>query len=83
MNVRDAQAEQGKQYDHRLLLVPGNVVNDRQVIDTLQPKGLLQGHCDHHQRVTVVALSGIEYARNAPDIPKRQLVVTVLGAAGR
>ena len=44
-----------EQFDGRLLLIPGNVADDRQVVDILQAEDLLQLEGDHRQRVGVVA----------------------------
>src|SRR5574344_2387936 len=83
MNILHAQGKQRQQYDDGFLLIPCDVIDNRQLVDILQSKYLLQFQSDDGKRVTVVALSGIEYAWNTVDIAKRQFVVFVFGAASR
>lgn len=44
MDILYAQMQQGKKYDDSLLLVPGNIEEDRKVIDVAGSKDLLQLH---------------------------------------
>ena len=60
-----AEVQQRQQDKHGLLFVPPNVIRYGQVVDVVQAKGLGQCLGDHDQRVRVVALSRVEYARDA------------------
>ena len=82
VDILHAQVQQGQQHDDRLLLIPGDVVDNRQVVDVVQAEDLLQLQGNDSQGVGVVALTGIQYTGNAADVTQRQLVVLVLGAAG-
>ena len=61
MDVLYAQMQQGKKYDDSLLLVPGNIEEDRKFIDVAGSKNLLQLQCHNRPGIRVVALTGIQY----------------------
>lgn len=82
VDVLDPEVEQGQQHGHRLLLIPGDVEDDRQLVDVVEAEDLLELERDHGQAVGVVALPGVQYPRDAADVAERQLVVAVLGTAG-
>ena len=82
VDVLHSQVQQGQQHDDRLLLIPGDIVDDGQVVDVLQPKDLLELEGNDGQRVGVVALAGIQHPGNTANVAQSQLVVLVLGAAG-
>ena len=42
MDILHSQIQQGQQYDDRLLLIPGNVVDNGQLVDVLQSEDLLE-----------------------------------------
>ena len=66
MDIFYPQGQQGQQYDHGFLLIPGNIVDNRQIIDIFQSEDFFQLQGDHCQRVAVIALSGIQYPGNSP-----------------
>ena len=82
MDVFDAQVEEGQKNDDGLLLIPGNVVDDGQVVDIVQAEDFLEFEGDEGQGVGVVALAGVKNSGNAAYISEIQLVVLVLCAAG-
>lgn len=65
MDVFHAQRQQGQQYDHGLLLVPGDIVHDGQPVHVIQTEGVLERKSRDHQGIGIVALAGVEYARDA------------------
>lgn len=79
MDVLNAQMQQGKKYDDRLLLVPGNIEEDRKFVDVAGSKDLLQLQCHNRPGIGVVALTGIQHTRNAVDVAQIELVVLELG----
>lgn len=81
MDILDAQIQQGEKHNDCFLLVPCDIERNRQVVDIVQPKDLLQFQGNQRQRIRVVALSGIQHAGNAADISQSKLVVLVLGTA--
>ena len=70
--------QQGQQYDDRLLLIPGNVVDNGQLVDVLQSEDLLELQGNDRQRVGVVALTRIQHPGNAADVPQIQLLYLYL-----
>ena len=72
------QGQQGQQYDHGFLLIPGNIVDNRQIIDIFQSEDFFQLQGDHCQRVAVIALSGIQYPGNSPISPRFNLLYLYL-----
>ena len=69
-----------KQDEHRLLLVPCDVVRDRQFVDA-DTECLGERLCNHDQRVAVIALPCIENPGNPADGTEIERVVAVLGTA--
>ncbi len=82
MNVLYAQIEKGEKYDDGLLLIPCDVEYDRKIVDIVEPENLLELESDERKRVGVIALSGIENARDSVDVAEIQLVILVLRASG-
>ena len=82
VDVFHAQVEQGQQDNHRLLLIPGDVIDDGQVIDVVQAEDLLELEGDDSQGVGVVALARVQHPGDAVDVAQLQLVILVLGASG-
>ena len=82
MDVFHAQVEQGQQDNHRLLLIPGDVIDDGQVIDVVQAEDLLELEGDDSQGVGVVALARVQHPGDAVDIAQLQLIILVLSASG-
>src|SRR5699024_1718403 len=82
MDVLNAEIQQGQQHDDGLLLIPGDVVDDGQVVDVIQSKDFLEFQSDDGQRVGVIALTGVQNTGNAANVAEIQLVVLVFGAAG-
>ena len=82
VDVFHAQVEQGQQDNHRLLLIPGDVIDDGQVIDVVQAEDLLELEGDDSQGVGVVALARVQHPGDAVDIAQLQLIILVLGASG-
>ena len=56
VDVLHAKVEQGKQNDDRLLLVPRDVEENRQVVDVVCTKNLFQFECHHCPRIRVVEI---------------------------
>ncbi len=81
MDILHSEAQQGQKHYHRLLLIPCDVVDNRQIVDTLQAESVLESIGNHDERIGVVTLSGIKHARNTLDITERKLVVAVFGTA--
>ena len=75
MNVLHAEGEKRQEHQNGFLFVPGYVVDDRQIVNILQPEDFFQLQRDHRQRIAVVALSGIENAGDAADIAEIELIV--------
>jgi hypothetical protein len=50
------------------LLVPGDVVGDGQLVDVVEFKDFFELQRNYGQRIGVVALAGVEYARDAADV---------------
>lgn len=48
-DVFDAQIEQREQHDHGLLLEPGDVIGNRQVVDVVQAEDLFELEGDYGQ----------------------------------
>ena len=83
MDVLDTQVKQGQQDDDRLLLVPGNIVNNRQIVDIIQVEDLFELEGDHRQGIGIVALPCIQHSWNPPDIAQIQLIILILCTSGR
>ena len=81
MDVFDAKVQQSQQHDHRLLLVPCDVVDDGQIVDVIEAKDLLEFQRNHRQGVGVIALSRIQHTRNASYLPKGEFVILIFCAA--
>lgn len=81
MNVLHAEVKKSEKHDDRLLLIPRNVEGNRQIVDIVQPEDFLQFQGNQSQRIRVIALPGIKYARDTTDIAQSKLVVLVLGTA--
>ena len=81
MDIFHAQVQEGQQHDDSLLLIPGNVVGDGQLVDVRKTEDLLQLQSDDGQRVGIVALACVQHPGNAADLAKPQLVEAVLCAA--
>lgn len=75
------KGKERQENDHGFLFIPGNVVDDRKLIDIFKAKNFLKFHGDHCKRVGIVALASIQNARNSVDISKVQFVVAVFCAA--
>ena len=78
MNVFNAEVKQRQQYDNSLLFIPRYVIAQRKLIDALQAKSLLERHRYQYERIAIVALSCVQYARNPIDIAQLELIVAVL-----
>lgn len=65
MDIFDAKIQQGKQHDYRFLLIPGNVVGNRQLVDILQAEYFLQLECNDFIRPSQPAMT--KNRRIAPD----------------
>ena len=83
MDVLDAEVQQGEQDDDGLLLVPGDIVGNRQLIDIVEAEDLFELQSNQREAVAVVALASVEHARDAADVAKVELDVLVLRAACR
>ena len=81
MDVLYAQREQREQHDDRLLLIPGDVERQRQLVDRGEFERLRELLRDDDERVAVVALPRVQHARNTADIAKVELVVAIFCAA--
>ena len=57
MNIFNAQGKQCQKNDNGLLFIPGDIVNNRQLVDIIQAKNFFQLECDQRQRIGVVALT--------------------------
>ena len=68
MDVLLTQVQQGQQDDDGLLLVPSNVEDERQLVDVIEAEDFLELERDEGEAVGVVALAGIEDARDAADV---------------
>lgn len=75
MDLLYAKIQQGQQYDDRLLLIPGDIIDDRQVIDILQAEYFLELQRDDRQRVGIVALPRVQHPGDPPDVAQIQFVV--------
>ena len=77
-----AEAERDERQHDRdgLLLVPRDIERERQAVDVVEPERVLERERDDRQRIAVVALPGVEDARNAVDIALHLLDVAVLCA---
>lgn len=69
----------GKKYNDSLLLIPGNVIDYREIVYTLKAQSLLKGHSDDYERIGVVTLAGVKYPRHTLDVAQRQLVIAIFG----
>ena len=83
VDVLHAEMEQRKENNDRLLLVPRNVVRNRELVHIIQTEYFLKLQRDQRERVGVVALTGIEDARDTADVTEILLDVLVLRAACR
>ena len=83
MDVLHAEVEQGKENDDGLLLVPRDIVGNRKIVDVIQAEHLFELQRDQCKRVGIVALAGIEYARDAADIAEILLDILILRTACR
>ena len=81
MDILHAKAQQSEKHDDSLLLVPGNVEGNRQIIDISSSEDLFEVQSHHSPRIAVVALSSIEHTRDAVDVAEVELVVFILSAA--
>ncbi len=57
MNIFDAEGKQCQKNDNGFLFVPGDIINNRQLVDISQAKNFLQLERDQCQRIGVVALA--------------------------
>ena len=64
-----------------LLLIPCNVVDNRQIVDIIETEYFLQFQGNHSQRVGIVTLSGIKDTRYSVDIAEIQFIIFVFGTA--
>ncbi|MNY53154.1 hypothetical protein D3C86_1888870 [compost metagenome] len=71
VNILHTQIQQCQEYNYRLLLIPGNIVGDRQIVNILKSEYFLELQGNHNKRVGIVALAGIQYTRNPADVAKR------------
>lgn len=83
MDVSDAECEQGQQNDDGLLLIPGDVIDDGQLIYIAESQGITQHNGGKDKGVGVVALSGIQHAGYPVDVAQIESVVAVFGASSR
>ena len=83
MDVLHTERQQGQEYDDCLLLIPGNVVGDRELVDIGKPEDFLQLQGNQSKGVGVVALPCVENPGNTVDVTEIQLIILVLSAAGR
>lgn len=78
VNVLHAQMQQRQQYNHRFLLIPGNVIGDRKIVDIRKTEDFLQLKRYNHKRIGVIALAGIKHAGNSPISPSASLLYLYL-----
>ena len=64
------------------MLIPCNVVDNRQIVDIIETEYFLQFQGNHSQRVGIVTLSGIKDTRYSVDIAEIQFIIFVFGTAG-
>lgn len=81
MDILHTQIQQRQKNNDGLLLIPGDIERDRQLINIIKTEYFFQLKRDEGKRIGVIALSGIENSWNPADIAKFQLVVTVFRAA--
>ena len=68
MDILDSERQQRQQHQYSFLFIPGNIVNDRKLVDVIQPEYFLQFQRDDGNGIRVVTLSGIQYARDTVNI---------------
>ena len=68
MDILDSERQQRQQYQYSFLFIPGNIVNDRKLINIIQTEQLLQFQRDDGNGIRVVTLSGIQYTWNTVNI---------------
>jgi hypothetical protein len=67
----------------RFLFVPGDVVSYGQLIEIVESESIFQREGNAYQRIAVVALAGIEHARNPVDVSQRKLIIAIFCTSGR
>jgi hypothetical protein len=82
MNILYTKCQQSQENQNGFLLIPGDVVDDWQIIDIIEFKYFFEFKRDHSKAVGVIALSGIKDSWDAADIAKIKFVISVLRAAG-
>ena len=78
VDVLDTQVKECKEDDDGLLLVPCDVVSDREIVEVFETEGFLESKGYLHERVAVVALTCIEDTWDTVDVAEREFVVAVL-----
>ena len=68
MDILDSERQQRQQHQYSFLFIPGNIVNDRKLINIIQTEQLLQFQRDDGNGIRVVTLSGIQYTWNTVNI---------------
>ena len=68
MDILDSERQQRQQHQHGFLFIPGDIVNDRKIVDVIQTEDFLQLQCNDGNGIRVVTLSGIQYARDTVNI---------------
>lgn len=81
VNIFYPEGKQRQENDHGFLLIPGNVVDDRKLIDILKAKNFLKFHGDHCKGIGIVALACIQNSWDAVDISQIQFIVAVFCTA--
>ena len=83
MDVLHAQVQQSQENDDGLLLVPGDIESNRQLVNIVESKHLFEFQGNDRQRIGVVALPGVQNSRNTADIAQLQFIIAILRAARR
>ena len=68
MDILDSERQQRQQHQYSFLFIPGNIVNDRKLVDVIQPEYFLQFQRDDGNGIRVVTLSGIQYTWDTVNI---------------
>ena len=82
MNILHPEVQKRQQHDDSFLLIPGDIIDDRQIVDIIQSEDFFEFEGDQNQRIGVIALACVQDAGDSVNIAQRQFVVFVFCASG-
>ena len=79
MDVLDSKIKQGKENDDCFLLIPCDIVGDRELVDIVKAKNFLELEGYDRKRIRIVALACVKDSWYSSDVSQIEFIVAVLG----